>query len=605
LKQKLYIFDAAYADWRRAAVVGWGWLGGLVIRALAWQRFQRARWRTLNLTVFRRFKVGVGASFEWISDRLDDWKYEANEKWQEFLVYVVVALMFGVVAAAWGIAYAVTGMASGVVFLAMHSAVVGAALLMACATPPMALILAAALVLLAAFSATAYAVAITLRGAEWAPLLVRGIGLTCPGCANRWQWPRYFCAKCGQAHDDLWPGVHGLRYHRCDGAQCGALLPALLLLGRNDLRQECRRCRSFIRADLVAREFHLAVVGARGSGKSNLIAAGVRQMLREVLQFEGFTSHVADPTQLARFNQWRSAHSQGLPLDKTHEHRPPAFTLLCKHADGRRFCLYVYDASGEVFENQQLLAHDASTRHHAFIHGLVLVLDPFAEPCNQGRFALTPEEQRSLGPADRPVRDVLERLVEFLEILHGVRPGAPIRVPLAVVVTKADARAVLADCGGGVDVSASGGLASAADAGAAGSARVRAALASWGLGDTIELAERRFPETAYFVCSSLGRSVGAPAAQAAFKPLRSAAPFAWLLHAAGCRTGAPAPLSHRAVQGLRRFDQALRGREGALPRAAALLLCGALATAAGMILLHRRSPHPGGPRPPPVKSTHP
>jgi hypothetical protein len=573
MKQKIYIFRGIYTHWAHINGEAAERCTSCIKAAVAWERRERSRWWRWNKRAFASLQRGRSRSHRWVRSNVR--KFPANLA--AFLVVNAFWLALFLLALGLSIAYVAPIIAAALTPLTLVVLI----------APPLAFVSVLALVLAGVSTAVVYMTAMSMRAAEWVPLLLRGVSLTCPRCANRWQWPRYFCPECGQPHDDLWPGVHGIGHHKCDGAGCKASLPALLLLGRNDLRQECRKCHGFIRADLRASETHLAVVGARGSGKSNFLASGIAQLIKEVLTAEGFTAHIADPTQMAEFKQWRAAHASGRPVDETAQHRPPAFSILCANPAGRRICLYFYDASGEVFENQMLLSHENHSRHHRFVDGLFLILDPFAEAFNRNRFVLSQQEQRAIGPAEHSVDNVLDRLIEFLEGFHQVHAGATIKLPLAIVVTKGDARGILTECGGGADVKHAKTLPEAAALAEAKSAQVRQRLLAWGLSTVIELAERRFSQVKYFVCSPLGRSIGA-SSTAALTPQFSAAPFAWLLHAAGCRT--TTPLAARISNCNRRFFHIFQP-QGRRLHQIVIAVVTALLVIAAILVLNRQISH--------------
>jgi hypothetical protein len=579
MKPKAYMFHGAYLDWSRIAksTITWAWQ----INETVWRHVEsglRIWWEKTQYVAKCFFQIAVGG-FVGIEQLHQKWerdaKSDSDRAWATVGAVILsiawLAILFfiagSLIAASLFCVAVLLGIGSGAVCLAAAFT-----LLILCLS---GLTVAA----LAIATASLFAFALGLRVVEYAPLVARGVFLTCPSCGHRLRWPVYHCPHCGTPDDNLLPGVHGIFHHLC--GHCSGQLPATVLTGRHKLRQTGRGCSKPVFLSLESREWHIAVVGARGSGKTTLMISGMTELKDHILPLLGSSLSFSDPNQATLYSHYRNVLGHGHILPKTPDYRPPAFHIEIKGASGNSARAYIYDAAGEVFESKALMA--SHSRHFTFIDAALLVLDPFAEEHNRRRFKLSVEERRGVGPADMAVREVTDRLIEYIEVMQDVAPGAQCDIPIAVVVVKADACGVMSECGGRPVLTGCRNLVHAGRIAEGQSWRVRSTLASWGLEGFIECVEARFHTVRYFVCSSLGEVPNPKIAH--FHSEGVSAPYIWLLNVSGILHVSPKTVQS-AANIYRFFRRGLQGKEGIRTQLASAGIVGSLLLVVFVVLWH-------------------
>jgi len=114
--------------------------------------------------------------------------------------------------------------------------------------------------------------------------------------------PAHVCRSCGHPHDDLYPNLYGLFWHRC--AKCGASLPTLNVLGRSGLGRRCRHCR-LPRSYRTLPTRLIQLVGGVSSGKSCYLTMAIHQILDGEARDFGVFGALDDAEQKKAFlRQW-------------------------------------------------------------------------------------------------------------------------------------------------------------------------------------------------------------------------------------------------------------------------------------------------------------
>lgn len=353
---------------------------------------------------------------------------------------------------------------------------------------------------------------------------------TCPRCAQT-GLPAFRCPRCKQSHVNLFPALRGVFGVRCATAGCMQMLPTVNFLGRSGLEKVCPKCAADLSHAALgqAPEYRIAIVGTKSAGKSNLLVTAVWQFEQIFAPANGLTVAFSHPVEEAAFRNSVDRLQMGEVMDKTLPvPMPQAFTLAVSNAEGQQNCLlYLYDAAGEDFEDEQALGG------HPLDHydGILFVVDPFTEE-GVRRQALGPLPQEELARANSLGTDagyIAARLVSALERGLGVGPTGTFRIPVAVVVTKLDVCGVGATFGiGASELDQEYPSFTAAVLRAEGDHdRVRALLCQIGLGNTVQLLEQRFEVTCYFGASPLGRSLDW-SDRTSFRPRGVVAPLVWL-----------------------------------------------------------------------------
>jgi hypothetical protein len=367
-----------------------------------------------------------------------------------------------------------------------------------------------------------------LRGEGQWKYYFHKIGYTCPKCSHH-TVPHFRCPMCSRLLQDLRPSFYGVFHVHC---VCGARLPTLDWNGRLELAKVCPNCS----ADLLHEDFgsepeyRIAVVGATSSGKSNLMIAALWQLEQHFAPANQIDISFGSPADEAVYRQHVEWLEKGLVMQKTLTLPiPRAFTISLVSPNGQGCLLYLYDAAGEDYQEEQRLANHPLEKYD----GILFVVDPFAEEGMQrGALGiLDPAEVQQTNPAQIEASEILGRLINVLEPVLKVPVGGVFPLPFAVVVTKVDACGLSkrlrlgADRMGGPHFS----LAAAAHSAERFSPRVRTLFTELGLGNLISIIEARFALVRYFPVSALGRSIN-PSDRSAFKPVGPLGPLVWLCY---------------------------------------------------------------------------
>jgi hypothetical protein len=407
------------------------------------------------------------------------------------------------------------------------------------------------------------------------------IGYACPNCHRR-ELPYFRCSRCSMLIPDLAPSLHGIIQANC--ANCGQSLATTDLFGRLKLDKVCSRteCSADLNDPSLGRvgEFHLAIVGAASSGKTNLMVSSIWKMETAFARKNGITIGFADSSEQAAYRARVGQLEKGIRLDKTIDVR--TFNLTLNRTHGQSCRLYIYDAAGEDFAEEDRLGGHV---FHRFVDGIVFLVDPFAEADirreRAGRFSA--DDFQKINPAAQDASEILARLVNSLEATLGIRAGGLFPIPMAVTLTKVDA--LDRGSGPGEPVEVDGSyltLRLAADHAVERSDQVRRYLIDSGLGNFVGILESRFPRVGYFGVSALGR-LPTPEDRSPFRPRGVLAPLVWLCYQTRAFSDA---FSIQIVfaNAFRILERSLRGHQGTRARvfawllvlgAAALLLCGA------------------------------
>jgi hypothetical protein len=334
---------------------------------------------------------------------------------------------------------------------------------------------------------------------------------TCPnpGCNIQYTGiyhglPTYCCPNpaCSKPHPNLWPSWSGVFYHVCDN--CGTRLPTLDILGRDQLSRICGHCQTVIPHPQHA-EMRIEVIGGSRVGKTSFLLATARQLIE---------SRAPDAVQVALPQQQHELETHWTNLE--HGVPPPPTTsvtsayLFFLSDNHRQTTLYYYDASDQQFATIRYFDEHEILRG---MHGLILLIDPFTLP------ALSSEatNYQDAAPSSIPFNDVVSATIAAAARVQRSRFGQKSRIPLAVVITKADMQPIRNTLGNFTQVPEN--------------ERCRMALEAWQAGNDIRALEIYFETVRYFACSALGRSPS-PSSPTAFIPMEVLPPLQWLLNTA-------------------------------------------------------------------------
>jgi hypothetical protein len=271
---------------------------------------------------------------------------------------------------------------------------------------------------------------------ERAALFARGITIECGRCHERATRPVYRCGNpaCSAEHRMLVPGRFGVLWRTC---RCQQRLPTLLMLGKYRLPAQCANCGLALPLKgLTAPTFHVPVIAGPRAGKSVYMHVAIhRLMLLDKETGSGF--EFADPTAREAFQKNTELGIVDDPRNalKTRTLLPAAYNVYVgRKKSMQRRLLYLYDPQGELLEGADDLAEATFLR---FTKGVLLVIDPFSLAAV--RSAVDRRTLDDAGASTSNAKLVLERFAESMRERVGTRGGPQLAVPVAVVLTKADA----------------------------------------------------------------------------------------------------------------------------------------------------------------------
>ncbi|MGO4422136.1 hypothetical protein AB4Z54_26390, partial [Streptomyces sp. MCAF7] len=227
----------------------------------------------------------------------------------------------------------------------------------AAAVPVLGLLLGLHALGVALLTAGARLTALTLRAADRAVMILRGLprGMLCPSCFERVPYPAYDCPRttCRRRHADIRPGTFGLFRRRC---ACDERIPTLLMLMSRDTRLSgyCvhEHCGKSMNPDAGHMpELILPLIGGRAAGKTQLMAAMVKS-LENTAENGGPAIRLADPESTANqrvLNEVLEIQGHTRPTQKT---LPRAHSFVRGSGRAERL-VHVFDTAGERFVNRE------------------------------------------------------------------------------------------------------------------------------------------------------------------------------------------------------------------------------------------------------------
>ena len=226
-------------------------------------------------------------------------------------------------------------------------------------------------------------------------------------------------------------------------------------------RIACPHCHiEFPRALMEIRSTSISVVGAPGSGKTNLLASGMWGLARRAADFglevvdadprfnatlhrnESLLFSTQDPsadvtlpkTDVGGSELYRTARINGQP-----ELLPrPAYYVTRHQEEERRSMLVLYDNAGEHFmPGSRVAGAESSTRHLERSTAIIIVFDPLQDARFRQRFAPDFDAPHATGHERQEL--VLTEAIARVRRLRSLDPAAPINIPIVIALSKADA----------------------------------------------------------------------------------------------------------------------------------------------------------------------
>ncbi|HEY0378371.1 MAG TPA: SH3 domain-containing protein [Pyrinomonadaceae bacterium] len=407
----------------------------------------------------------------------------------------------------------------------------------------------------------AVCLAFLLRAVEYLSMVWRRIFLVCPNseCYQKIGLPIYICPNCGVKHHKLVPGTYGIFRRDC---QCGAKLPTLFLFGRNNLPSICPNpaCQRPLSTSIgVARNLHVPIVGGPAAGKTSFMMASMHELHRRSAS-GSLAMEFPEKKHRTLYERCDRDFMSGALVSKTAEDSPDAFLVKLNDGGGGEKLLYMYDAAGELYQQTDVLRRH---EYYSYTHGILFLLDPFSLPQVQIDFErpLKTASAQVKPCAERP-QDVYDRMIGTLRQFSKM-VGSFRSVPIAVVVTKADAFGLAAEI---ASTRNGNGFDERQRQDDPESRSVRQWLIGHGEGNLVRGIEHDFKKVQYFHCSALGRLPDASSTP--FVPEGVLDPLEWMLKPYGLRldesrrsgrlfaTSSPSPTPYSVTVG----GQSLNGK---------------------------------------------
>ncbi|HLM67480.1 MAG TPA: hypothetical protein VK358_08135, partial [Longimicrobium sp.] len=339
--------------------------------------------------------------------------------------------------------------------------------------------------------------------AERGYLLVKRFFTVCPSCHTTAPLPEYFCPGCRAVHRRLIPSSYGILHHTCE---CGHKLPSTFFLGRGALSSRCPNAecaQALEQSHTESRKLFVPVTGAKSVGKSAFLHTALQELVEHRAGELGLSPSFVEAATEREFEHTRGQFARGRRPDVTMDALPRALTLQLERTGQSPRLLYLYDPAGEAFASTE---GAGLHRYQEYLSGLVFLVDPFGIPAVADEYrAQLAAHKDALRPSTVPVEDTFARILIGMEEFFGLKKGERIRVPVAVVLSKADAFD-LEDRIGERAVDARTATAPAGTSRVAvRDALIRDQLRAWGEGAFVQQVEMRCAKVRFFTCSSLGR----------------------------------------------------------------------------------------------------
>jgi hypothetical protein len=346
-------------------------------------------------------------------------------------------------------------------------------------------------------------------------LLYRRITYQCPydDCAYR-GLPIHVCA-CGERYKDLMPNFYGIFHHKCKHGDKIEKLPTLDILGRSRLVRLCGRCeRPLVLSSLGELPEHpIAIVGGISVGKTVFMLQALQEIERHYKAIAGSKIKIDSEEQERELKREMALMSTGQLPAKTIADVVQAVGLAMDVPKKLRCLLYLFDSPGEHFGDFKLFSRKQTTQ---YLKGIMLLVDPFSLAALKEH---SDEHKYEIKPSESSLYENVTVLIAGVNQMLVARPEDKCDVPLAVVMSKADALPREAfPFLGELETTGNG-------------SACRGALEKLNEGRSIRALEQKFRHVAYFTSSALGRIPSLKDVRP-FEPRGVVEPLVWLLEEA-------------------------------------------------------------------------
>lgn len=284
-------------------------------------------------------------------------------------------------------------------------------------------------------------------------LLRKRIFTACHECKEKMLIPTYICAKCGEKHTVLTPGVYGILKRTC---VCGEKLPTTFFYkvngkNRRDYDAICPNCGHTL-SDRETVPICIPIVGGRSVGKTAFITAFSHDFIESVAPAKGWEIDSYNSAKQDIYKEIVEDYNAGStrmtdrPQD-INRASSVSFSFFVKSPEFKpERLVHVYDIAGEVFTDN---SENEMQKQYEYCQGIVLIIDPFAIPSVRYRCEsdLAPEDIAGIGTAD--INGIVNSFLNKLREVTGLTDHKMSSVPLAVVISKIDSAGLFTELGQG------------------------------------------------------------------------------------------------------------------------------------------------------------
>jgi len=363
---------------------------------------------------------------------------------------------------------------------------------------------------------------VPLRVGQELYLLGRRITYQCPydDCPTKGRRLPIHVCSCGAEYSDLKPSFYGVLDHTCNHGSKSVKLPTTDFCGRNRLKRLCSGCkRPLIHSSIGdAPLYSIQLVGPSSAGKTVFLRQSVRRLCDFFRSLPGGKAHIDAVEQDRMVREDLKLLDSGQVPDKTGGDVMEALGVAVRMPKRGKLLLHLYDAPGEHYETVEQFARKQVVQR---VDGIVLLVDPFSLP----RLAAHPSRMiKGLMPAGIEMQTTVSNLIRLLEMMRERDSTGKFSIPVAVVLSKADAlptddlpflNNLYAFDGETQDPELL-------------NARCRAALVGLGGANAVNALEQHVSKVRYFACSALGRTPDIRERKP-FRPTGVAEPYLWML----------------------------------------------------------------------------
>lgn len=383
-------------------------------------------------------------------------------------------------------------------------------------------------------------------------MLILNPKITCPFCFETFETPKtkYRCVnpRCSKREEDaVYAAARGIRplimghvFNSPEKTWKDKLLQPSLSVrcdacSKETSKRLCPHCHFELSHDAGLIEDHIiAIIGGPNTGKGHYIATLIHRLENEVgAQFSFSLRMLGDETRDRFEADYLSPlfrrktiiqPTQSATIDSRVK-LPMVFRLTIQ--DGRKLKavnISFFDSAGEDMKSLDVLSTEA--RYICFASGIIFLLDPLQIDAVR---QMVPSQNLPLrDPASEPTY-IVERLRELYERQFHLSPTARIKIPVAFVLSKADALFPIIDPGSALRLTGEHfGYFNIADAQSV-HTEIWNYLQSWMGGGFSNRVGTNFSKYNYFGVSSLGQAPNKDGKIETVSSIRVEDPFLWIL----------------------------------------------------------------------------